>query len=185
MTDKQTTESFERTISDLFQKIFDELEFDYEFDHKDKYDKECYKYNFDNNKLDPKDHCAADNPDEIMVDKEVYDSMIKQYQALFKRKHELEDKVEKLTELNANLMKASREVADSGHKILDNSSKLQHIINDKIYADGYKIMNDIKVYIEFARKCDAFKNGGFKDMIGLIAKTANDFIDSQKEPVFC
>lgn len=188
MTDinnKQTTESLEQTISDLFQKIFDELEFDCEYKHKDKYEKESYKYNFNNNKLEPTKSSVEDNPGKIMVDKAGYDSMINQYQALLKRKHELEDKVDKLTEMNANLMKASKEVSDNGHKIVDSNSKLQHIISDKLYADGYKIMNDIKIYIEFARKCDAFKNGGFVDMINLIAKTVSDFITSQKEPVFC
>jgi hypothetical protein len=180
MTDinnKQTTESFERTISDLFQKIFDELEFDCEYKHKDKYDKESYKYNFDNNKLEPTNSKVEDNPGKIMVDKAGYE-------ALIDLKDKMRSKIESLQKEKDELIKTSKQVSDSGHKIADNNLKLQHLINDKLYADGYKIMNDIKIYIEFARKCDAFKNGGFVDMINLIAKTINDFIASQKKPVF-
>lgn len=180
---KTTNELFDKLISALFEEVCNNV--DLEYKQKDKYDSETYKYDFDKNKFESPKKDMKDNPGKIMVDKAGYDSMINQYQALLKRKHELEDKVEKLTEINTNLMKASKEVSDNGHKIVNDNSKLQHLISDKLYADGYKIMNDIKIYIEFARKCDAFKNGGFNDMINLIAKTANDFIASQKEPVFC
>ena len=188
MTDinnKQTTESFEQTISDLFQKIFDELEFDCEYKHKDKYEKESYKYNFDNNKLEPTKSKVEDNPDKIMINKEGYKALLEEQERLRHQIFELTDKNNKLEEKNKSLIEAGKKVSDNGHKIVDSNSKLQHIINDKLYADGYKIMNDIKIYIEFARKCDAFKNGGFVDMINLIAKTVNDFIASQKKPVFC
>lgn len=178
----QKTDELLDKFMDLFREVYDELDFNYEYIPSDK---ETHNYNFDKNKLESSKQDVKDNPNKVMINKDAYDSLLKQYQSILKRKHELEEKVDKLTEINTNLMKASKEVSDNGHKIVDSNSKLQHIINDKLYADGYKIMNDIKIYIEFARKCDAFKNGGFKDMINLIAKTANDFIASQKEPVFC
>lgn len=176
-------EEFMENISGLFNDICKELDIKYDYNEENK--KESYNYDFDKNKIEPSKQDVKDNPDKVMINKDAYDSLLKQYQSILKRKHELEEKVDKLTEMNTSLMKASKEVSDNGHKIVDSNSKLQHIINDKLYADGYKIMNDIKIYIEFARKCDAFKNGGFVDMINLIAKTANDFIASQKEPAFC
>lgn len=163
---------------DLFHDLYDEFEFGFEYDPKEKYGKETYRYNFSENKLEPTKKEMQDNPGKIMVDKAGYE-------ALVDLKDKMRSKIESLQKEKDELINTSKQISDNGHKIVDANAKLQHIINDKLYADGYKIMNDIKIYIEFARKCDAFKNGGFKDMINLIAKTINDFITSQKKPVFC
>lgn len=163
---------------DWFREVCDEPGYTYEYDPKEKYDKETYTYNFDKNKIEATKQYLKDNPDKIVVNKKDYESLIK-----------LVD--DKNTEINllksekTKLFNAGKQVSENGHKIVDENNKLNRLINDKLYADGYKIMNDIKIYIEFARKCDALKNGGFVDMMNLIAKTVSNFITSQKEPVFC
>lgn len=173
---KTTNELFDKLISALFEEVCNNVDLEYE--QKDKYDSETYKYDFDKNKFESPKKDMKDNPGKIMVDKDGYE-------ALIDLKDKLRSKIDTLQREKEELIRTSKQVSDSGHKIADNNLKLQHLINDKLYADGYKIMNDIKIYIEFARKCDAFKNSGFKDMINLIAKVANDFIASQTEHVFC
>lgn len=163
---------------DLFHYLCDESDLSFVYDLKDKYGDETYKYNFDKNKLEATKEDLKDNPDKIVVDKAGYNDLIEKINSLHKENKDLKSK-------NEALVDSCKKVSDNGHKIVDSNSKLQRIINDKLYADGYKIMNDIKVYIEFARKCDAFKNSAFVDMIDLIAKTINDFIASQKKPVIC
>lgn len=163
---------------DWFREVCDEPGYTYEYDPKEKYDKETYTYNFDKNKIESTKQDLKDNPDKIVVLK-------KDYEGLIKLVDEKQSEINKLKSKNEALVEAGKKVSENGHKIVDSNSKLQHLINDKLYADGYKIMNDIKIYIEFARKCDALKNGGFVDMMNLIAKTVSDFITSQKEPVFC
>lgn len=173
---KITNELFDKLISALFEEVCNNVDLEYE--QKDKYDSETYKYDFDKNKFESSKKDMIDNPGKIMVDKDGYE-------ALIDLKDKLRSKIDTLQREKEELIRTSKQVSDSGHKVADNNLKLQRLINDKLYADGYKIMNDIKIYIEFARKCDAFKNGGFVDMINLIAKTVNDFIASQKKPVFC
>jgi hypothetical protein len=51
-----------------------------------------------------------------------------------------------------------------------NNTNNESIIEDKITADGYKIVNDIKVWVEFARKCGKNNNSCFLDMLDRISK---------------
>lgn len=173
---KITNELFDKLISTLFEEVCNNVDLEYE--QKDKHGNETYKYDFDKNKFESSKNDMKDNPGKIMVDKDGYE-------ALLDLKDKLRSKIDTLQREKEELIRTSKQVSDSGHKVADNNLKLQRLINDKLYADGYKIMNDIKIYIEFARKCDAFKNSGFRDMINSIAKVANDFIASQTEHVFC
>ena len=63
--------------------------------------------------------------------------------------------------------------------MVDKNKFLDKMLNDKIMSDGYKILNDIQVYIEFVRKCDKLQYIGFTDMISRIENTVGGFIKSR------
>ena len=47
------------------------------------------------------------------------------------------------------------------------------ILGDKVMADGYKIVNDIKVWVEFVRKCGRLESPAFKTMLDMLNKTVS------------
>ena len=101
---------------------------------------------------------------------------------IIKLQDDLNDKtryIETLKDLNHKLTEQGKKVSEGGHELVDKNMFFDKMLNDKIVSDGYKILNDIQVYIEFVRKCDKLQYTGFTDMISRIENTVGGFIKSR------
>lgn len=86
-------------------------------------------------------------------------------------------------QLVASLRKSLGELKEKYDNVAEVASFAQErerILDDKIAADGYRILNDIKVWIEFARKCGKTESNGFMDMLDRMIQLLNGFAMSRK-----
>ena len=98
-------------------------------------------------------------------------------------KSKIAERDSRINSLKKEMKALEERVTKSGdmyNNVAKESSAKDSVIIDKVEADGYKIVNDIKVWIEFARKCGAFYNDRFINMADAVAHAINDFIMVRK-----
>lgn len=62
----------------------------------------------------------------------------------------------------------------------EQKDRYMKILKDKIQADGYRIVNDLKVWVEFSRKCCLMGSPEYHDMVNMIQKTVDYAVDTKK-----
>ena len=176
-----TIDEFLNSFRNVMDAICDEISVKY--DYKDKKDDERLRYDAADHGCNDEEELGGD--DEVILTADEYDDMLetiekeeKHIEALKEQNRVLINKNKELVKKGQELMEASDKVAKMNNDVSAAKNNMDKIISDKLYADGYKIFNDVKVYVEFARKCDALQNPGFKDILGRIKKAAGDFLDA-------
>lgn len=72
-----------------------------------------------------------------------------------------------------DMAKLKEQGRETYKNIVAETESCKKLISDKILSDGYRILNDIQVYAEFARKCGMTDKDCYLDMMKRIFDTAN------------
>lgn len=159
-----------------FDDIFDRM-----------YEMMCEEFGIDTEEKQEKKQDSQQKPNVNYVYKEKNDSQNKSMSSETVKKLEeiirsKDKEITRLTSENAALQEAALKVNDSSKAVSDANRRTSGIVRDKISADGYRIMNDIKVWTEFARKAGLLDSNEFKDMLEMIKKTLS-CMDMRNIPV--
>lgn len=140
------------------------------YDYKDKKDqKKSEKLNYE------APRCTVKKTDQTASVSN--DSYVKEQ--LIKKINDLEKENASLKQKNNDIFKYGKVISDTGHKIVEDNERLNNQIKRMLYTDGNKIVSDIKILIETARGCGMIGDPNFVDAMKMIAKVANDFVDSK------
>jgi predicted RNase H-like nuclease (RuvC/YqgF family) len=98
-----------------------------------------------------------------------------------RQKSNMSDYIKEIARLRGDIeslkAKTMKEPLSSANEKKD---KYMQILKDKILADGYKIVNDLKVWVEFSRKCGLMGSSEYYDMVNMVQKTVDYAVNTKK-----